>query len=256
MSAVVTGVLRPSPIRLRKFTWLLAGFWTFAIALVLLWEISDERQQAIDIARSEALGAWKKEAAVFRWAADVGRIYVPVTEKTAPDANLSYLPERDISTPSGHQLTLISPPMIMSQVHALPGEHSGLQGHITRLTPIRPQDAPDPWEKEAIETFEQGRKQIESEETIGGQRYFRLIRPLVIDKSCLICHAEQGYKVGDIHGGLSIAVPMASIWGEQMPDVIHRIVGYGGMWIVGLAGIALMSRRLGQQVSHRFEAEQ
>jgi len=39
MSAVVTGVLMPSPIRLRKFTWLLAGFWTFAIALVLLWEI-------------------------------------------------------------------------------------------------------------------------------------------------------------------------------------------------------------------------
>ena len=255
MFGVVIGTLAPSPIRLRQYAWLLAGFWTVAIAIVLLWEISDERQQAIDIARSEALGAWKKEVAVYHWAADTGRIYVPVTEKTPPDANLSYLPERDVSTPSGHPLTLISPPMIMSQVHALPGEHSDLQGHITSLKPIRPQDAPDLWEKDAFEAFAQGHEQVESEETIDGRRYFRFMRPLVIDKSCLICHAEQGYKVGDIHGGLSIAVPMASIWGEQMPDVMHRIAGYGGMWTIGLIGIVLMSRRLGQQVSHRYEAE-
>jgi hypothetical protein len=89
MFGAVVGTLASSPIRLRRYTWALAGFWTLAIGIVLLWEISDERQQAIDIARSEALGAWKKEAVVFRWAADTGRIYVPVTKKTPPDANLS-----------------------------------------------------------------------------------------------------------------------------------------------------------------------
>jgi PAS domain S-box-containing protein len=255
MFDVVNGALAPSPIRLRQYAWLVAGFWTVAIAIVLLWEISDERQQALDIARSEALGAWKKEVSFYRWAANTGRIYVPVNEKTPPDANLSYLMDRDISTPSGHALTVISPPMIMSQVHALPGEYSALQGHITSLKPIRPQDSPDLWEKEAFEAFDKGRHEVESEETIGGQRYFRFMRPMVIEKSCLTCHAEQGYKVGDIHGGLSIAVPMASIWGEQMPDVIHRIAGYGGMWLLGLIGITLMVRRLGQQVSHRYEAE-
>ena len=193
---------------------------------------------------------------MFGWAANTGRIYVPVTEKMAPDANLSYLPERDVSTPSGHQFTLISPPMIMSQVHALPGEHSRLQGHITSLTPIRPQDTPDPWEKEAFEAFAEGRKQIEAEETISGQRYFRLMRPFGHRQILPDLPRRTGIQGGDIHGGLSIAVPMASIWGEQMPDVIHRIVGYGGMWIVGLIGIALMSRRLGQEVSQRYEAEQ
>ena len=82
------------------------------------------------------------------------------------------------------------------------------------------------------------------------------MRPLVIDKSCLTCHAEQGYKVGDLRGGLSISVPMDSVWGTQMPNVIHRIAGYGGMWLFGLLGIGLMSRKLQQQISRRYEAEQ
>ncbi len=94
------------------------------------------------------------------------------------------------------------------------------------------------------------------EETVKGKYYLRLIRPLAIDKSCLACHAEQGYKVGELRGGLSVSVPMESVWGIQKPDVIHRLVGYGGMWLLGLGGIVLMSRRLQQQVQHRYAAEQ
>ena len=230
------------PIRLSRYTYALAGFWTIAIAIVLAWEVSDERQQAIDIARSEALGAWKKEVAVYRWAADTGRIYVPIRGKTVPDANLSHLVDRDITTPSGHALTLISPPTIMSQVHVLAGEQFGLHGHITSLKPIRSQDVPDAWEKRAFEAFAAGQPEMSSEEIIRGDRYLRLMRPLRIEKSCLTCHSEQEFKVGDVFGGLSVAVPMASVWGEQLPDVIHRIIGYGGMWILGLVGITLMSR--------------
>jgi PAS domain S-box-containing protein len=233
----------------------LAGFWTVAIAIVLAWEVLDERNQALDIARSEALGAWKKEDSVIRWAAGSGNVYVPVTEKTRPDANLGYMLERDISTPSGRKLTLISPPMIMSRVHTLDREQSGVHGHITSLQPIRRQDAPDAWEKQALQEFAAGQREITAEGTINGKRYFRLMRPLVIDKSCLTCHAEQGYKVGDLRGGLSISLPMDSIWGKQMPNVIHRIFGYGGMWMLGLGSIGLMSRHLHRQILRRDEAE-
>jgi PAS domain S-box-containing protein len=48
---------------------------------------------------------------------------------------------------------------------------------------------------------------------------------------------------------------MDSIWGEQMPDVIHRILGYGGMWVLGLGGIGLMSRHLHRQILRRDAAE-
>jgi PAS domain S-box-containing protein len=256
MSGTATGRHGVSPIRLRRYTWALAAFWTVAIVIVLAWEIADERNQALDIARSETLGAWKKESAIYRWAAQSGKVYVPVTEKTRPDPNLSYMPERDIATSAGRKLTLISPPMIMSQVHALDHEQTGFHGHITSLKPIRPQDTPDPWEKQALERFAAGGTEACDEEAIEGHHYLRLMRPLVIEKSCLTCHAEQGYKVGDLRGGLSVSVPMDSVWGTQMPDVIHRLAGYGGMWLLGLLGIGLTSRRLRQQILRRTEAEQ
>jgi PAS domain S-box-containing protein len=256
MTVDASGTQRFSPIRLRRYLWTLAAFWTVAIAVVLTWEIADERNQAVDIARSEAGGAWKKEAAVFRWAASKRSIYVPVTNSTLPDPHLAQLTDRDIATPSGHKLTLISPPMIMTQVHARDQEQFGLHGHITSLQPIRPQDTPDPWEKEALEAFAAGHDEVCAESTINGRRYLRLMRPLVIDKSCLTCHAEQGYKVGDLRGGLSVSVPMDSIWGEQMPNVIHRIVGYGGMWLLGLCGIGLLSHHLRQQMTQRYTAEE
>lgn len=70
------------------------------------------------------------------------------------------------------------------------------------------------------------------------------------------CHGEQGYKVGDIRGGLTISVPMDPVLEKQREETIHRIFGYGGIWILGLCGIALMSRHLRQQISSRSEAEQ
>ena len=121
------------------------------------------------------------------------------------------MPERDISSPSGRKLTLISPPMITNQIYALNRGQVGFHGHITSLQPIRPQDVPDSWEKQALQAFSSGQSEADTEATIDGKRYFRLMRPLVIEKCCLTCHAEQGYKVGDLRGGLSISVPMDSM---------------------------------------------
>ena len=44
----------------------------------------------------------------------------------------------------------------------------------------------------------------------------RLMRPFRTESSCLQCHAEQGYKEGDIRGGISVAVPMAPIMAENL----------------------------------------
>ena len=62
--------------------------------------------------------------------------------------------------------------------------------------------------------------------------------------------------MGDIRGGLTISVPMESVLAMQTEETIRRILGFGGMWLLGLCGIAVMSRHLRQQVSHRYEAEQ
>lgn len=45
----------------------------------------------------------------------------------------------------------------------------------------------------------------------------RIIAPLVVQESCLSCHAEHGYSLGDIRGALSITVPLA-----RADRVIHK----------------------------------
>jgi PAS domain S-box-containing protein len=42
----------------------------------------------------------------------------------------------------------------------------------------------------------------------------------------------------------------------EQAAVIQRILGYSGIWLFGLCGIALLSRQLGRQVDRRYQAEQ
>ncbi len=256
MNGTATDLLAGTPIRLRRYVWALAGCWSVTIAVVLTWRLSDAGNQAVATARSEAAGAWKKEAAIIDWAAASGLVYVPVTDKTSPDPHLSFLPERDVSTTSGRKLTAISPPMIVDQIHAMAGGQAGFRDHICALKPVRPENAPSPWEKRTLERFTGGVSEASNEETIQGRTYLQLIRPLLIKSSCLRCHAEEGYKVGDIRGGLTISVPMELVRITQREQTVGRIFGYGGVWVLGMCGIALTSRRLRQQVLHRYDAEQ
>jgi PAS domain S-box-containing protein len=244
-----------SPIRLRKYIATLTIFWTIAIAIVLTWELLDERDQVLTEARSEAWGIWQKEDAIYRWAALRGKLYVPATESLRPDPQLANVPDRDITTPAGTKLTLVSPATIMRQAYAPGTDPLVHQGRVTSLRPINPQNKPDAWEENALRAFAAGQREFSSEETIDGKRYLRLMRPLVIEAACLNCHVEQDRKVGEIRGGFSVAVPMTPVWAEHMPDIIHRIIGYGGMWLLGMLGITVLSRRLHRQMLGRYAAE-
>lgn len=243
------------PIRLRRYTLAIAIFWTIAIAIVLTWELQDDRNQALAIAHSEAVGAWKRDAALYKWIANTGGVYVPLVDNVVPDEMLEHAAERDITSPSGKKLTLIGMPTILKRLHAIAFGSTALQGHVTSLSPIRPDNKPDAWEQAALESFAEGSTEARSEEVIDGTHYMRLMRPLRTEQSCMRCHVEQSYKVGDVRGGLSVAVPMDTVWSVLSSGTVHRLVGYGGMWIFGLLGIVFASRQLRQQVAHRYEAE-
>ena len=95
-----------SPIRLRRYVAALIVFWTVAIAIVLTWELSTNVTRSSPRREATRSGIWQKEDAVYRWAAVLGGMYVPVTKTTQPDPQLAAVPDRDITTPSGAKLTL------------------------------------------------------------------------------------------------------------------------------------------------------
>jgi len=134
------------------------------------------------------------------------------------------------------------------------GSNSAL-GHITSLDPIREENAADSWESEALAAFERGETQISSVEVIDGQPYLRLMRPMMTESGCLKCHEQQGYALGDIRGGISVAVPMSLLFSIYRRDIVLLTLAHVPLWLLGLAGIFISSRRIAQAIRKREAAE-
>ena len=197
--------------RPERYAWALGAVWTVLIFASLIWNVVLARQELLEAARIQARSAYEKDVIYRLWNAGHGGVYVPVTDGTQPSPYLSGMPERDIVTPSGRLLTWINPAHMTRQVHELAERESGILGHLTSLDPIRPENAPDPWETEALRAFERGASEVSSVEEMGGKNYMRLMRPLIAEKDCLKCHARQGYREGDLRGGISVSIPTAPL---------------------------------------------
>jgi hypothetical protein len=175
--------------------------WTAGTLASLWWNIYQLKQSILRAARTSAEISYNKDVIYRRWVANQGGVYVPVSEATPPNPYLK-VPHRDIKTPEGLSLTLIKPAYMTRQVNELTMEMHNFQGHITSLNPIRPENYPDSWEREALKSFERGTKEADSIEMKSGKEYFRLMFPFVTEKSCLKCDQCQGYKEMDLrpHG--------------------------------------------------------
>lgn len=183
-------------------------FITLPFAISLTRRIKNERDSAIEFARIEANASYNKDILYRRWVAMHGGVYVPVTKQTPPNPYMASAPERDIVTTTGKKLTLINPAYMSRQVYELADKDAGVKAHITSLQPIRPQNKADEWETKALQRFQKGDSEFSSIETIKGKECLRYIHSMTTEKACLQCHANQGYKVGDSRGGISIRVPL------------------------------------------------
>jgi len=242
--------------RVKSYILVVSLIWTALAGSSLLYNLRQHRKGIQEMARSEARSSINKDLAYHRWASGHGGVYVTVTEKTPPNPYLSNVRERDIVTPSRRPLTLINPEYMTRQVHELSLAQYGFRGHITSLKPIRPGNAPDPWEAEALRAFEQGKTEISSVETIEGEPHLRLMLPFAAESHCLMCHAGQGYKEGDIRGGISVSVPLAPFQAASGGHMRTEVAGHCFLWLLGLAGIGAGGSRILKQIRDRDRSEE
>lgn len=240
---------------LRFVFWLLIGIWTGCVAGSLSWSLHQQESHRVEIARRTAQITFENDALYRRWAARQGGVYVRASGDTPPNPYLG-IPERDVTTTSGLSLTLVNPAYMVRQVNDLAGATGGSRGHLTSLRPIRPENAPDPWETAALRSFEQGASEVSSVEEMSDGEYLRLMRPFIVEQGCLKCHAAQGYREGDIRGGISVSVPMAPLRAIERPILTRLTLAHMGLWLVGLAGIALFRRTLGKETLARQQANE
>jgi diguanylate cyclase (GGDEF)-like protein len=241
---------------LKHSAFILVVVWTAAIAFGAGWHMWKDYQDMLELARIQASNSFEKDLVYRRWVAGHGGVYVPPTEETPPNPYLAHLKDRDVTTTSGLELTLVNPAYMTRQVHELGHEQYGHQGHITSLNPIRPENAPDAWEADALQALERGETEVVRRARIEGTEYMRLMRPLITEAGCLKCHAAQGYKVGDQRGGISVSVPMALLRTTTNHQITTVTMGYGLIWLLGLGGIGLATSRMGQRIRERDQAEE
>jgi two-component system CheB/CheR fusion protein len=232
----------------------MAALWTGCLGASLIWNLHEQREKSVEIARISAQVTFDNDVLYRRWAAQQGGVYVPVSEHTPPNPYLN-VPNRDVTTTAGLPLTLVNPAYMVRQVNQLAQPGRGSRGHLTSLKPLRPENAPDAFETAALTSLEDGVKEVSAFESKDGRQDLRLMRPFLIEKACLRCHAQQGYHEGDVRGGISVSVPMEPILAIERPQVARTSIAHGLVWLLGVVGLTLWGRGLEKHTAARERAE-
>ncbi|MEO5336160.1 MAG: PAS domain S-box protein [Magnetospirillum sp. WYHS-4] len=229
--------------------------WTAVVGGFLAWHLVEARANVLALARNEARTNVNKDIAFRFWATRHGGVYVPADQRTLPNPYLSHVPERDIRTPEGRNLTLMNPAYMLRQMMGEYDELFGVKGRIVSLKPLNPVNTPDDWEQSVLKAFERGHEEQSELVDIDGQPYLRLMRRLVTEPGCLKCHAHQGYRIGDVRGGVGVAVPMRPFWERLDHERLFAFVSHGVIWLIGLGAIGLLGREGGRRLSEREEGQ-
>lgn len=136
-----------------------------------------------------------------RWNAGYGGVYV---EKKEGVISNPYLKNPDITTTDGKVFTKKNPALMTREISEISAKYGMATFHITSLIPLNPDNKADEFEKEALTLFSNGLDEVYKKEVIDGKHYYRYMAPLYVEESCLECHADQGYKFGDVRGGISV----------------------------------------------------
>ena len=230
------------------------GLWSLVIVASFSTNLWLLQRHVNENALMAARAYINKDISFRKWGASHGGVYVPPTAHTPPNPWLD-VPRRDVTTTDGQSLTLMNPAYMLRQLmNEFPSEY-GIRSRITSLRPVNPDNAPDAWERQALLAFEGGvRHEVVERVEIGGQPYLRVMRPFIVDKTCLQCHEQQGYSVGDVRGGIGSNVLMTPYLVQQRDHALILAGSHGGLWLLGMAAL-LAVRRGERRHNERLELE-
>ena len=240
-----------------KFAIAAALAWTAGAVLSVGWNLKSQSVAVENAARAAAGTAIEKDVVYRKWNAGHGGVYVPISPYGEPNIYLEGISDRDIETTDGKWLTLVNPAYMNRQVHEMELSRTGSRGHLTSLRPLRPGNAPDEWEREALQTMVSGNEEFSGVQVLeDGREYMRLMRPLITEDACLKCHEQHGYTVGQIRGGLSVSTPMEP-FREAVSASARAIWSWHIItWIIGIAGIVFSASRLNSFYRRQDRSEQ
>ena len=214
--------------------------WAILVTWSYHWNLGGLQQNSHNLALEKGRMVFSVIEATRMWNASHGGVYAPKTD-ISPSNPYLVVEEKDFKTPSGRDLTMINPAYMTRQLAGIMAE-GDINIHLTSLTPINPGNIPTPWERKSLTSFEDGETEaLEILSTIQGQHY-NYMAPLFVKPPCMECHAVQGYKVGDIRGGIRVSFPVTALSMAEDEAVrklfdVHLII-FVILTLMSTAGIA------------------
>lgn len=143
---------------------------------------------------------------VRKWSASHGGVYVKQHDGLQPNP---YLKDNVAYTDKHEKLIKMNPAWITRQISEISNQNRKHQYKITSLNPINPGNAPNYFETVALKHLQKNRAQRYFYQFDSADK-FQFLGALYVENSCLKCHGEQGYHVGDVRGGVRIDLPTDS----------------------------------------------
>lgn len=195
----------------RTFIYVLTAFLCVIFLLIFSGVYRSSHNLIMKVVYEQAESYFDLVVKTRLWNSNYGGVYVLKNNNVESNPYLQQLGiKSDIRCEDGISLTMRNPAIMTKEISKLM-QKSGVTFHITSLKLFNPDNQPDDFEKNALKRFETGEKKVWQVDRSGDIPMFRYMAPLYIEKSCLTCHHDQGYKIGDIRGGISVNIPVGHI---------------------------------------------
>jgi len=221
---------------LSKFLYFILCVWTLLLLAFYAWDMHLSWNNVNEAAIIQARAIAEKDILHRRWSASLGGIYVLTGKGVAPNPFLADHPLRDLTTREGLHLTLINPEYMSRMVYGLQDKATKVITRMTNFNPINAQNAPDPWESQALQQITGGEQEIHGVVDIGKRPFLRYMVPLANETGCRLCHSGPEAD-GPILGALSVQIPLLPLYRQAGHEIFTHAITYALIWILGLMGI-------------------
>tara|TARA_R110002033_G_scaffold63018_1_gene113893 strand:- start:27562 stop:29049 length:1488 start_codon:yes stop_codon:yes gene_type:complete len=184
----------------------------FLIGITIKNSYQLQEKSLIDNLRNKAQTIFNLIVDVRHWNAQYNGVYVK-SEDLKPNP---YLNPNFIKSKNDETMVWINPAFMTRQISDIASQRDGFKLKITSNKLINKNNAPDEYEKILLDYFEKNPNK-QSYWDIKDNK-FKFMGALKIEKDCLKCHAKQGYKVGDIRGGISVTFDVSNEF-EQLKEI-------------------------------------
>lgn len=185
------------------------------------------------------------------WNAQYDGVYVKPKPNQEPNP---YLINNTLKSEDNQTLIKINPDWMTSQLSEL-AKTGDYTFRIISFAPLNPSNFPNNFEKEALK-FMVEKSKTEFFTFNEKEKSFKYMGALITNESCMQCHAEQGYKVGDIRGGISILIDLEEYFANKNDILKKKMMIEILIVIVSIIIIFLIFRVLKHTVELELKVEE